>query len=285
VTFGDVLLAWAAENGRHLPWRATRDGWAVLVSEMMLQQTQVARVRDSYVAFLTAFPTPASCAQAPVAEVIRAWSGLGYNRRAVQLHRCAQRVVDDHQGCVPDTLEDLLALPGIGPYTARAVLAFAHGHDVGVVDTNAARVLARAIAGRPLRPREAQRLADDLVPARCGWSWNQAMLDLGAIHCRARPQCGTCPVADHCRWQLHAGNVDPAVGSFATSRRQSRFEGSDRQGRGRLVAALRIGAVARAELAGVMGWPEDPARAARVAATVVADRLAHDDGIQLALRN
>lgn len=285
LTFADRLLPWGVAYRRDLPWRATRDAWKVLVSEVMLQQTQVARVRAAYVAFVERFPTPKACAAAPAAEVVRAWSGLGYNRRAVQLHRCARACVDRHDGRVPERLADLLALPGIGPYTARAVLAFAFEHDVGVVDTNAARVLARALANAPLRPREAQRLADEAVPEGRGWEWNQAMLDLGARHCRARPDCTGCPVAPACRWQMAGGNgVDPAVGSFATTRRQGRFDGSDRQGRGRLVAALRAGAVARSELAAVMGWPEDPTRARRIAGTVVADGLASDDGTTLNLR-
>lgn len=285
MSFADALLAWAPVAGRDLPWRRTRDGWAILVSEVMLQQTQVARVTDGYAAFLERFPTLASCAEAPVGDVVRAWSGLGYNRRAVQLHRCARACVERHGGAVPSTLPELIALPGVGPYTARAVLAFAYEQDVGVVDTNAARVLARAVAGVSLVPREAQQLADDLVPPGAGWAWNQAMLDLGALHCRAVPHCDGCPVRELCAWRLdRAGGVDPALGSFATTRRQSRFEGSDRQGRGRLVEALRDGPVAAGSLAAVMGWPDDPRRAHRVAASVIADGLAADDGTHLRLR-
>ena len=272
----EALLDWFGMRQRDLPWRRTRDPWAVLVSELMLQQTQVARVLPKYEAFLARWPTPAACADAPVGEVVTAWAGLGYNRRAVNLHRCAQQVVADHGGQLPDDLDALLALPGVGPYTARAVLAFAFESDeVGVLDTNAARVLARW-SGRSLKPKEARVLADASVAPAAGWAWNQAMLDLGATVCTPRsPRCDACPVADGCAWE-RAGrpDPDPAVGSAGVSTGQSRFDGSDRQGRGRLVDALRSGPVAAPALAAVMGWPGDRARAERVAATVVADRLA-----------
>ena len=134
-----ALLDWFAEHRRDLPWRTTRDPWAVLVSEMMLQQTQMVRVVPRYERFLVRFPSPAACARATAGDVVSMWEGLGYNRRALALHRCAVAVLAEHQGRVPDDLDALLALPGIGPYTARAVLAFAFERDVGVLDTNAAR--------------------------------------------------------------------------------------------------------------------------------------------------
>lgn len=272
----DALLGWFHERQRDLPWRRTRDPWAVLVSELMLQQTQVARVRPRYEAFLARWPTPAACAAASVGEVVVAWAGLGFNRRAVSLHRCAQAVVAEHGGALPDSLAALQALPGIGPYTARAVLAFAHQREgVGVLDTNAARVHARW-AGRPLARVEAQRAADDAVPAGRSWAWNQAMLDLGATVCRAgSPRCDDCPVSAWCAWRL-AGTPppDPATGSYAVAGGQSPFAGSDRQGRGRLLDALRVGPVAAADLAVTVGWPDDSERAARVAASLVADGLA-----------
>jgi len=274
------VLAWWDGDRRDLPWRRTRDPWAVLVSEVMLQQTQVDRVIPKWTAFLDRFPDPARCAAAPVRAVIDAWAGLGYNRRGVALHRCARVVVDEHDGRLPMDLAALLALPGIGPYTARAVLAFAGEQDVAVVDTNVARVLARQ-AGRPLRLVEVQADADALVPSGQGWAWNQAMLDLGATVCRARaPDCGRCPVATSCAWRGGAG-PDPAVGSAGVSGRQSRFEGSDRQGRGRLVDALRHGPVS--DVATATGWPEDPERAERVAQTLVADGLAVRVGDTLTL--
>ena len=271
------MLGWALPRLRDLPWRRTRDPWAVLVSELMLQQTQVARVLGRYDAFMDQFPTPAACARAPVGDVVRAWEGLGYNRRAVNLQGAACAVVAT--GGFPTTLDGLRALPGVGPYTARAVMAFAFEVDAAVVDTNIARVLAR-VAGRSLRPAEAQAAADSWLPAGEAWVWNQAVMDLGAVVCTARaPRCDECPIAGGCVWR-RAGNQlsDPAVGSAGVSGGQSRFDGSDRQGRGRLVTALRAGPVAVDRLAAVMGWPGDEERAGRVAAGLVDDGLARREG-------
>jgi A/G-specific adenine glycosylase len=270
-----ALLAWGEAARRDLPWRRTRDPWAVLVSEAMLQQTQVARVAPRWAAFLARFPTPAACAAAPVGDVVREWAGLGYNRRAVALHRAATAVVERHGGRLPASLDALVALPGIGPYTARAVLAFSFGADVGVVDTNAARVLAR-VAGRRLGAAAAQAAADAAVPAGQGWAWNQAVLDLGATVCvRRSPRCGACPVVADCAWAA-AGRPppDPADGSAGVGRGQARFAGSDREGRGRLVAALLDGPVPLDAIAATAGWPSDPARARRAADGLVADGLA-----------
>jgi A/G-specific adenine glycosylase len=241
----------------------------------MAQQTQVARVAERWRPFLDQFPTPAVCASAPVADLLRVWSGMGYNRRALLLHRCAQEVVARHGGTLPNTLAALLALPGVGPYTARAVLAFAFEHDEAIVDTNTARVLARW-AGRRLTAAEAQAAADAALPPGEAWAWNQAMLDLGAQVCtRRRPRCDACPVSDSCQW-ARAGwpTPDPADGSAGVSSPQSRFEGSDRQGRGRLLEALRRGPVASGDLATTMGWPADAERAERVASALVREGLA-----------
>ena len=263
-----ALLAWSERTRRDLPWRRTRDPWAILVSELMLQQTQVPRVVPKYEAFLGRFPTATACAAAPAAAVIESWQGLGYNRRAVNLHRAATVVAEEHGGVLPSDLDGLLALPGIGPYTARAILVFAHERDVGVVDTNVARILARW-DGVDLSPKELQGVADRHVPAGEAWAWNQAMFDLGATICRARSvACEACPVASACAWRGLGEDPARAVA------KQSKFEGSDRQGRGRLVDALREGPVADADLAPVMGWPDDEARALRVAATLVDDGLA-----------
>ncbi|MEX1164608.1 MAG: A/G-specific adenine glycosylase [Nitriliruptor sp.] len=281
----EQLLAWSERTRRDLPWRRTRDPWAILVSELMLQQTQVARVEPRYRAFLDRFPDPASCADAAPAEVVRAWAGLGYNRRAISLHRTATLLVERHGGRLPDDLDALLALPGIGPYTARAVLTFAFERDNGVVDTNAARVIARAVAGERLTVREVQDHADELVPLGRGWEWNQAILDLGATVCVKRsPRCDRCPVADRCRWARSGWpDPDPADGSAGTSGTQSRFDGSDRQGRGRLVQALRTGPLELERLADAAGWPEDPDRARRVADGLVGDGLAEYADGQLLL--
>ena len=238
----------------------------MLVAELALQQTQVARVVDRWPVLVERFPDPAACAAAPVAEVVRAWAGLGYNRRAVNLHRAAALVVARHGGRMPATLPELLALPGVGPYTARAVLAFAFEADVGVLDVNAVRVLSR-LTGAPVD----QTTADALVPAGQGWAWNQALLDLGATVCTRVPDCGACPMAAVCRWAV-AGRPEPDP--WVRGRPQSRFAGSDRQGRGALVDALRSAPVPAERLAAVMGWPDDPTRAERVAATLVIDGLA-----------
>ncbi len=271
-----ALHAWGRGVRADLPWRHDRRPWAVLVSEAMLQQTQVARVAPRFTAFLATWPTPADLAAAPLAAVLEAWAGLGYYRRARDLHAAAGAIVARHGGRVPDDLDALRALPGVGPYTARAVLALAFGRDVGVVDTNAARVLARAFAGAPLTATAAQRLADDLVPAGTGRAHTEAMLDLGATVCTARaPRCDVCPIAAGCAWRADGADApDPAATTAGTSRPQPRFEGSDRQGRGRLLAALRAGPVARTRLAAAAGWPEDAARAERVAGGLVADGLA-----------
>ena len=262
-----ALLTWSARTRRDLPWRHTRDPWAILVSEVMLQQTQVPRVIPKYQAFLDRFPSASQCAAAPVADVVRAWAGLGYNRRAVNLHRAAVAVVERHGGGFPNDLDALMALPGVGPYTARAVLTFAFGRDVGIVESNTGRVLAR-VAGRPLTQAEGQRFADALVPEGEGWAWNQAMIDLGATVClRRAPKCAECPVASDCGW--HRG-PDPA----APANKQSTFAGSDRQGRGRLVDAMRLAPVSVDRIPTAAGWPDDPARAHRAADTLIADGLA-----------
>ena len=235
-----AVLKWGLPAMRDLPWRAERDPWRILVSEVMLQQTQVERVIPKWHAFLTAFPTPADCAIASLGDVLRLWQGLGYPRRARNLQAAAAIVVELHHGQLPDDLDDLLDLPGIGPYTARAVLAFAFERDVAVVDTNIARVLARS-SGERLTPKRAQERADEAVPYGQGWVWNQVVMDLGATLCRPTPTCIPCPLAGSCSWHL-AGrpHPDPATGSAGVSGKQARFEGSARQARGKVLAAVGV---------------------------------------------
>jgi len=284
-TAGLDLLAWWEGRRRDLPWRRTRDPWAVLLCEVMAQQTQVARVAERWPVLLERYPTPAAMAADGPDEVVRAWSGLGYNRRALNLHRCAVAVVEEHGGRLPEDLDALLALPGIGPYTARAVLAFAFEADAAIVDTNTARVLARW-SGRRLTAREVQTAADAALPSGRAWAWNQAMLDLGAGVCvRRAPRCEGCPVTSRCAWWA-AGRPepDPADGTAGVGGGQPAFAGSDREGRGRLVEALRGGPVPLSALGEVMGWPDDPARAAAVAGRVVADGLAEEAAGHLRLR-
>ena len=275
----DPVLAWASGRREDLPWRLTRDPWAVLVSELMLQQTQVSRVVPRFAQFLERFPTVAVCASAGVGAVVEEWAGLGYNRRAVNLHRASVQVVELHGGAFPEELDALLALPGVGPYTARALLAFAFERDAAVVDTNVGRVLARQ-AGERLTASIAQSLADALVPTGESWVWNQAMLDLGALVCTKRsPLCAQCPVQTSCAWFASgSAEPDPAVGSAGVSTGQSRFEGSFRQGRARLLDVLRSGtAVDPTQFTEACGWStrEDGDRDAhRAAETLVADGLA-----------
>jgi A/G-specific adenine glycosylase len=270
------VLAWGAENRRDLPWRRTRDPWRILASEVMLQQTQVDRVVPYYERFVAAFPTPGDCAEAGSAAVVRLWSGLGYNRRALNLHRAAAAIVADHGGAVPRDDGSLRALAGVGPYTARAVRAFAFGADVAAVDTNAVRVLARAVSGTPLTVREAMRVGDRLVPPGGSWEFNQAMFDLGATVCTAaHPGCPRCPLRRQCVWHRQRSAAPPDPWRLSpTARPQRAFAGSDRQGRGRLLDALRRGGVPRAALPGACGWPDDPERAGRVAASLVDEGFA-----------
>ena len=200
--FRRALLAWYRRHGRDLPWRRTRDPYAILVSEMMLQQTPVRRVLDYYPRFLARYPTVEELARAPAGAVREAWNGLGYYRRAESLHRTARIVAERHAGRFPADPEALEELPGIGRYTAGAVAAFAFEVDAAILDTNAARVLARVFgAGRRRgRARRLWALAVAAVPAGRAWAFNQAIMDLGALVCTARrPACPRCPVRWSCR--------------------------------------------------------------------------------------
>lgn len=265
----DLLLGWGMPQLRDLPWRQTRDPWAVLVSEVMAQQTQVARVVPKWLTFMETFPTPQACAAASLGDVLRLWQGLGYPRRARNLHAAAGAVAA--VGVFPDTLEGLLALPGVGPYTARAVLAFAFEIDAAVVDTNVARVLAR-VSGRTMTAREVQAAADAALLSGEAWAWNQCLMELGALVCRpAAPDCMACPLVEQCSWHGDSEVADPAVGTAGVSGRQARFDGSDRQARGALLRALGAGPVHVDAAAEVMARRPDVA--ARIVAGVLADGL------------
>lgn len=250
------VLAWHRPEERKLPWRTPgTTPWGILLSEVMAQQTQADRVAERWVQLVQRFPDPAAMADAAPAEVIDLWAGLGYNRRAVNLHRAAVVMVEQHDGEVPDDLDGLLSLPGIGPYTARAVLAFAFDRDVVPVDTNVARIVARH-SGRVLDRSDAQALADGAVRWGSGALAAAALMDLGATTCRARtPACDRCPVASTCSW-AGGPEEDPAGRGAHRPRPQGRFEGSARQARGRIIAAARAGRLphdAAVELAGEHG--------------------------------
>ncbi len=268
----DPLLSWSRTELRHLPWRETRDPWKVLVSEIMLQQTQVARVLDRWPRFLERFPTATDCANGAASDVIELWAGLGYNRRAVNLWRAAVQIRDEHQGQLPTTVEGLRALPGIGPYTARAVAAFAYEQDVGVVDTNVGRLLARW-TGETLAPKPAQALADALVPSGQGWRWNQTLFDFAVAVCtKKQPACAACPLRTACAW---AGvGDDPAAGSAGVSTGQSPFEGSDRQVRGRITDALRQGPMELADVERFARPDDTPASLRQIVTGLIDDGLA-----------
>ena len=217
---------WYLRHGRDLPWRHTRDPYAVLVSEVMLQQTQVSRVIPAYRAFLQRFPTLRALARASLGEVLRMWRGLGYNRRARDLHRAAiasGRVL-------PSTVVGLDALPGIGAYTAGAVACFAGGQRVAFADTNVRRVLGRVFLGRAATEREGVAIDREVLP-RDAVGWHHALMDIGALFCRARaPRCDDCPLRVSCRGRGSRGD--------ATLRRQTSFATSDRRIRGWIVALL-----------------------------------------------
>jgi A/G-specific adenine glycosylase len=270
-TLVDALLEWGAPNLRDLPWRRTRDPWNILVSEVMLQQTSVDRVLPKYEAFLQRFPQPCALAESPLGDALQLWSGLGYPRRCRNLHAAATCIVNDHDGCVPSELDALLALPGIGPYTARAVQCFAFEEVVAVVDVNVSRVLSR-IDGAPMAARPLQHLADSLVPHDSAWVWNQVMMDFGAQQCTARtPQCSTCPVRTLCRWK--GKGVDPALGSAGVSRPQMRFSGSDRQARGRAIKAVIDGTSSPLAIIDAMQLSDDTERAERLLKDLVTEGL------------
>lgn len=275
-----TLAAWFAVSARDLPWRRPGfSAWGTLVSEFMLQQTQVDRVVPRLEAWLDRWPTPRHLAAAPAAEAIRAWDRLGYPRRALALHAAATAIADRHDGIVPDDVEALLALPGVGPYTARAVAVFAYGRRHPVVDTNVRRVLARAVdgqatAGSPSTRRDLAAM-EAFLPADVAESVevNKATMELGAIVCVARaPRCEQCPIASGCAWRL-AGY--PASDAPAP-RRQARFEGSDRQVRGLLLRELRASEVPLPASALVDVWP-DAAQRERALAGLLRDGLVQGD--------
>ncbi|HEX2280744.1 MAG TPA: A/G-specific adenine glycosylase, partial [Thermomicrobiales bacterium] len=240
----DALIAWYLEQGRDLPWRRTRDPYRILVSEIMLQQTQAERVVPKYHQFLQRFPTLEALADAPASEVIRAWAGLGYNRRALNLQRACRSVVERFDGRMPESVDELLTLPGVGPYTAGAIACFAFEQDVGFVDTNIRRVLHRVVHGPEIpsaavTAREMGELAQRVVPEGRGYVWNQALMELGATVCRARATaCEQCPVAPWCA--AHGRMADAFARAPAARRGESvPFERTSRYFRGRIIDLLR----------------------------------------------
>ena len=238
-----AILAWFDVRGRSFPFRGVSDPYAVLVAETMAQQTQIARATERWAPFLARFPTVHALAAASPASVLREWRGLGYNRRALNLWRAARAVVDEHDGRVPDDVAALERLPGVGPYTARAVAALAFGRPVGAVDVNVRRVLGRTVFGSDAAPaRPMQAVADAVVPPDRPADWTHALMDLGATVCRAaRPACGACPVARWCRYTAAPQARDPRPHAVveASPPRSPAFESTTRWLRGRLLDRLR----------------------------------------------
>ncbi len=270
-----AAIGWYDVHQRDLPWRsAAATPWAVLVSEIMLQQTPVARVLPAYEAWMARWPTPAALAAAQPGEAVRAWGRLGYPRRALRLHECAVAITGRHGGNVPSDLADLLALPGVGAYTGRAVASFAFGQRHAVVDTNVRRVLTRVVTGEgDTGPSTAARdngLAEPLLPAEPAVAarFGVAVMELGALVCTARaPRCADCPLAHACAWRL-AGKPEYR----GPTRRPQGYAGTDRQVRGLLLAVLREadGPVPRAALDAV--W-RDPLQRGRALDSLIADGL------------
>ena len=277
------ILAWYEANARDLPWRAPdATPWGILVSEIMLQQTPVARVLPVWDAWMTRWPRPAALAAEPSGEAVRAWGRLGYPRRALRLHESARAITERHGGDVPSEHADLLALPGIGAYTAAAVASFAFGQRHAVLDTNVRRVLARLLSGDEYPPKTQTKaevaLAEGLLPLDppTAARWAVAVMELGALVCTARtPRCVDCPVLDSCAWQRRGR---PAYSG--PPRRGQTYAGTDRQCRGRILAALRDaeGPVPKATIDTV--WADGVQRE-RALDTLVADGLVDplDDGL------
>jgi A/G-specific adenine glycosylase len=234
------VLAWFDEHGRHLPWRETRDAYRTLVAEVMLQQTQTGTVAPSYETFLRRFPTLERLARAPAMEVIQAWKGLGYNRRAVDLHRTAQAIERDHDGVFPRERATLRRLPGLGEYTSSALACFSFDEQVPVVDTNVRRVLSRTALGKDASEVPADvvsTLATEWLPEGEAYRWNQALMDIGATLCRiSKPLCTACPLRATCVYRAKGRH---RVAPVRAPKKEERFEGSRRQKRGSIVDHLR----------------------------------------------
>jgi A/G-specific adenine glycosylase len=277
-----AVLAWFDARGRTLSFRASRDPYAILVSEVMAQQTQISRVVEAWARFLERFPTVDVLAGASPADVIRAWQGMGYNRRALNLQRAARMIVDVHGGRVPDDVATLECLPGVGPYTARAVASIAFGRTVGAVDTNVRRVLGRALAGSADGVPTAswtQAAADASVDPDRPADWTHAVMDIGATLCRPRaPLCEGCPLRTWCRFAA-AGRPGPHPTTTTTPRRSAAvpFDTTTRWLRGRIVDQLRA---AHGSTWTTMGAPIGPHDAAAVGSALSA--LARDGVVELA---
>lgn len=275
------ILQWFRINARDLAWRdPDTSAWGILLSEVMSQQTPVARVEPIWLEWMEKWPTPEAFAAASTDEVLRAWGKLGYPRRALRLLECAREIVDKHGGRVPDTVEELLALPGIGDYTARAVAAFAFQQNVPVVDTNVRRVYKRAVEGRFLQGTASKKELIDvtsILPAENGPEFSAGIMELGALVCTATsPKCAVCPLLDLCEWQ-RLGCPAPSEEELASAKKRvQKFMGTDRQVRGLIMDVLR-GAETPVEKSRIdLVWP-DAAQRSRALFSLIDDGLAEQD--------
>jgi A/G-specific adenine glycosylase len=267
----EALLAWYRPRPHDYPWRTEDpDPYAVLVSEVMLQQTQAPRVAPIFRVFMARFPDVGTLSSAARPELLRAWAGLGYHRRALALREAARAILRDHGGDVPRDIASLRALPGVGSYTAAAVASIAFGVPVPAVDTNVRRITARVVHGaepQEIPARLLQTEAGAMVDPASPGQWNQALMDLGRFVCRPLPRCAECPLTNGCRFAQEGGSPRPSA------RRQPPFEGSARQARGRVLAELRErGGASVLELAAGTGMPVE--RTSQAAASLAGDGLA-----------
>lgn len=280
----EAICAWFDANGRDLPWRRPgTSAWGVLVSEVMSQQTPMSRVIGPWHEWMNRWPTPDDLAEEDSGEAVAAWGRLGYPRRALRLHSCAVAIATEHDGVVPNSYDELVALPGIGDYTASAVVSFAFGGRATVLDTNVRRLIARAesgIANCPTSVTRAERVvADALVPdedVRAA-KWAVASMELGALVCTARsPQCEVCPIRDGCRWVID-GRPDNAP-----ARRGQPWKGTDRQCRGVIMDVVRNSPRGVKVQMALSAWPE-PDQASRCLESLLDDGLVHRRGSLISL--
>jgi A/G-specific adenine glycosylase len=244
-----AMLAWYQQHRRDLPWRQTRDPYAILVAEVMLQQTQVDRVLPKFGQFMHRYPTIQDLAAAPLAELITEWYPLGYNRRPVRLRAIARQITEEHRGQFPQTFDGLIALEGVGPYTAGAILCFAYEQDVAIIDTNIRRIVHRWLLGPDLphslaNDRQLQPLAEHMLPAGQGYHWNQALMDFGSAVCKSQdPQCQICPVQAHCA-------AFPAIlgQRRLPDQKTQKFTDSNRYYRGKVLRVLVISSLPASQL-------------------------------------
>lgn len=278
-----ALLTFYSDHARSIVWRTPEtSAWGVLLSEVMSQQTPVKRVEPSWIEWMNTWPTPADLAAADTADVLRAWGKLGYPRRALRLKECAQAIVDRHAGEVPQSVEELLSLPGIGDYTARAVAAFAYQQRVPVVDTNVRRVFVRLVEGRFLPGSASKRelaLVESMLPQEPSRAalWSVAIMELGALVCTTKPDCESCPLISACTWQRLGSPAPSEAEQDKARKRVQKFAGTDRQVRGKIMAVLREASqpVPMTEIEVV--WPQDPAQLSRALFSLLEDGLAVQD--------